>query len=128
MTVNLELFKAFDFSEGVPFASVTNNGITFNKSVIMKLDYPVYVRLLINEDDRQIVLQPCEEFEEKAVPFYKEKPNGVVSVRWNSKDLLNTITRICDWDLSKYSYRIMGTILTDPRLMLFDLTTASVIA
>ena len=58
--VDLSKFKTFDFSEGVPFVSVTNNGLTFNKSVIMKMNYPLYVRLLINEEDKQIALQACQ--------------------------------------------------------------------
>ena len=44
----LEGFKPFNFSEGVPYVSITNNGMTFNKSVVMKLDYPEQVVLLID--------------------------------------------------------------------------------
>ena len=36
----LENFKPFNFNEGVPYVSITINGMTFNKSVIMKLEYP----------------------------------------------------------------------------------------
>ena len=46
----LENFKPFNFNEGVPYVSITINGMTFNKSVIMKLEYPEYVRLLIDEE------------------------------------------------------------------------------
>ena len=46
----LENFKTFNFNEGVPYVSVTSNGITFNKDVVMKLDYPKYVVLLIDEN------------------------------------------------------------------------------
>ena len=46
--IDLTNFKAFDFNEGLPYVSITNNGLTFNKSVIMKMSYPSYVRLLIN--------------------------------------------------------------------------------
>ena len=49
--IDLSNFKTFDFSEGVPYISITSNGITFNKSVIMKMKYPTYVKLLINESD-----------------------------------------------------------------------------
>ena len=37
--IDLSNFKTFDFSEGVPYISITSNGITFNKSVIMKMKY-----------------------------------------------------------------------------------------
>ena len=52
--IDLSNFKTFDFSEGVPYISITSNGITFNKSVIMKMKYPAYVKLLINETEKQI--------------------------------------------------------------------------
>ena len=109
--IDLSNFKTFDFSEGVPYVSITNNGITFNKSVIMKMKYPAYVRLLINETDKQIAVQTCDEHDDKSVQFYKEKSNGVLSVRWNAKDLINTISRICDWDLSQLSYRVNGILI-----------------
>ena len=59
--IDLSNFKTFDFSEGVPYISITSNGITFNKSVIMKMKYPTYVKLLINESDKQIAVQACDE-------------------------------------------------------------------
>ena len=122
--IDLSNFKTFDFSEGVPYVSITNNGITFNKSVIMKMKYPAYVRLLINETDKQIAVQTCDEHDDKSVQFYKEKSNGVLSVRWNAKDLINTISRICDWDLSQLSYRVSGILIWEMKLMLFDLNEA----
>ena len=122
--IDLSNFKTFDFSEGVPYVSITNNGITFNKSVIMKMKYQAYVRLLINETDKQIADQTCDEHDDKSVQFYKEKSNGVLSVRWNAKDLINTISRICDWDLSQLSYRVNGILISEMKLMLFDLNEA----
>ena len=122
--IDLSNFRTFDFSEGVPYLSITNNGITFNKSVIMKMKYPAYVRLLINETDKQIAVQTCDEHDDKSVQFYKEKSNGVLSVRWNAKDLINTISRICDWDLSQLSYRVNGILISEMKLMLFDLNEA----
>lgn len=52
----LENFKPFNFNEGVPYVSITINGMTFNKSVIMKLEYPEYVRLLIDEETKRIAV------------------------------------------------------------------------
>jgi len=123
--IDLTKFKTFDFSEGVPFVSVTSNGLTFNKSVIMKMNYPPYVKLLINEEDKQIALQACQENDEKAVSFYKEKANGVLSIRWNSKDLIQTVARLCGWDLKNNSYRVPGIMVPDVSLMLFDMTDAT---
>ena len=53
-------FSTFDFEEGVPYVSVTKNGITFNKGVVLKLGRPSRVELLINGSSKQIAIR--EEF------------------------------------------------------------------
>lgn len=123
--IDISKFEVFDFNEGAPYASITTNGITFNKSVIMKMKYPAFVRLLLNPEDKQMAIQTCNESDEKAVHFYKEKNTGVLSVRWNAKDLINTISRVCDWDLTRSSYKVYGTLYPDQSIMLFDLQTAT---
>lgn len=122
--INLANFKAFDFNEGLPYVSITNNGLTFNKSVIMKMNYPAHVRLLLNEAEKQMAIQICNENDDKAIPFYKEKANKVLSVRLNSKDLISTVERICEWNLKEESYRVNGILLPEDGLMLFDFSDA----
>lgn len=124
--IDLSKFEAFDFSEGVPYVSVTNNGLTFNKSVIMKMNYPSTVKLLLDAENKQMAVQICDETDEKSVQFYKPKPNGVLSVRWNARDLINTISRITEWDLKERSYRVNGVWISEYALMLFDLNEAQV--
>lgn len=123
----LEGFRQFDFSEGVPYASVTQNGITFNKSVVKKLGLPPKVALLINDNEKQIAVQVRDENDESAVQFYKPKKNNVISVRWNGRDLLNTISEMMDWDLKQDSYRVEGHILRDEKAIIFDLRNAEVL-
>lgn len=120
--MDLSGFSAFDFSEGVPYFSVTLNGLTFNRSVVLKLGSPTYVRLLINEESRQVALQVCEETTPKAVAFYKPKKNGVLSVRWSSQDLVATFKRLMESDL-QHGFRVNGE-LVENGLMVFDLNTA----
>lgn len=117
-------FTVFNFSEGVPYVSVTNNGITFNKSVVMKLEYPEYVLLLIDEDTRRIAIQRCDAETPNATSFYRPKKSKVISVRWNGRDLLNTIEEMMDWNLKEKSFKIDGNLLKAEQAMLFDLNTA----
>lgn len=121
----LEGFSSFNFEEGVPYVSVTINGVTFNKSVVMKLDYPTHALLLINDGGKKIAVQACDEKTPNAAPFYKEKKSGVISVRWNGRDLLNTFQDIMGWNLKNEAYRIEGIHLKDERAILFDLTKAT---
>lgn len=120
----LDNFEVFDFSEGVPSISITQNGITFNKSVVLKLGCPEHVILLIDRAGKRIAIQECDANTPKAVPFYKVKQSNVISVRWNGRDLLNTIQTITGWDLSKSGYRVEGELLREEHAMLFELSKA----
>ena len=120
--MDLSGFAVFDFSEGIPYFSVTSNGVTFNRAVTLKLGTPAFVRLLINESTRQVALQVCDESTTKAVAFYKPKTNGVLSVRWNAQDLVATFKRLMESDL-QHGFRVNGE-LVENGLMVFDLNTA----
>ena len=120
--MDLSGFAVFDFSEGIPYFSVTSNGVTFNRAVTLKLGTPAFVRLLINESTRQVALQDCDESTPKAVAFYKPKTNGVLSVRWNAQDLVATFKRLMESDL-QHGFRVNGE-LVENGLMVFDLNTA----
>ena len=120
--MDLSGFAIFDFSEGIPYFSVTSNGVTFNRAVTLKLGTPAFVRLLINESTRQVALQVCDESTPKAVAFYKPKTNGVLSVRWNAQDLVATFKRLMESDL-QHGFRVNGE-LVENGLMVFDLNTA----
>lgn len=120
--MDLSGFAVFDFSEGIPYFSVTSNGVTFNRAVTLELGTPAFVRLLINESTRQVALQVCDESTPKAVAFYKPKTNGVLSVRWNAQDLVATFKRLMESDL-QHGFRVNGE-LVENGLMVFDLNTA----
>lgn len=121
----LEGFSAFDFSEGVPYVSFTQNGVTFNKSVTLKLGEPEYARFLINTDTKQVAVQACEADEKNATIFYRPKASGALSVRWNTRDLLITIERLMGWNFREVSYRVDGLLLQDERAIVFDLSKAT---
>lgn len=123
----LDGFVPFDFDVGVASASITPNGITFNRSVAMKLNYPEYVVLLINADAKQIAIQVCNPDTPKAATFYKkqEENEAVRSVRWNNRDLLNNLSEIMGWDLKQMSHRVEGRLLPQENAMLFDLAKAT---
>lgn len=120
----LDSFKPFNFNEGVPYVSITTYGVTFNKSVVMKLAYPAHVVLLIDEDSKRIAIKKCDESVQNAVAFYKPKKSNVISVRWNGRDLLNTIEEMMGWNLSKMGYRADGLLLREEDAMVFDLSKA----
>ena len=123
----LEGFVPFDFSEGMPYVSITRNGLTFNQSVVKKLGCPAYVVFLINEETKQIAIQACEAFYPNATAFYRPKKSGTMSVRWNSRDLMRNVTHLMQWDLDKESYKAEGLFLRDEQAIIFDLSKATAI-
>lgn len=124
----LEGFNAFNFSEGAPYVSVTKNGVTFNKGVIYKLKKPEYVVLLFNDKTRQMGIKVCDANTPNAFAFYnKEKKSNLLSVRWNMRDLLNTISEMMEWNLEENSYKIAGTLYAEEGVMIFDLEKADII-
>lgn len=121
-------FTEFNFNEGVPYVTVTKNGVSFNKGVIMKLNKPTHVLLLINATNQQIAIKACPEKFNNAIAFYNEdKKSNVLSVRWNARDLLNTLKDISGWDYSKEGYKVAGTLIPEENAMLFDLKNAEVL-
>lgn len=123
-----EKFTTFNFNEGVPFVTVTKNGVAFNKGAIMKLNYPTHVLLLINAPEKQIAIKACSADDPNAIVFYNdEKKSNVLSVRWNARDLLNTIKDITGWDYSKDGYKVVGSLIPEEQAMLFDLNNAEIL-
>ena len=120
-------FKEFDFNERTPYISVTKNGVTFNKGVVLKLGSPAFVVLLINEESKQVAIKSCTAETLRSNAFFKPNDRGVLSVRWNSRDLLNTFKALTGWDLEKESYRIEGHLLKEENAMLFDLNKAELL-
>lgn len=117
-------FVPFDFSEGAPYVSITANGMTFNKSVSIKLNYPEYARLLINPDEKKIALVATTEDDKTGAKFCRGKDAEILSVRWNSKDLMSTIVRLMEWTLEERSFKVDGEHIPEENIMIFDLKSA----
>ena len=120
-------FETFNFEQGVPYVSITKNGVTFNKSVIMKLGYPENVNLLINSQEKVIAVKKCSSDTPNSMFFYKPNEKSILSVRWSSKDLLNTLQDLMGWDLSFSSYRVEGYLMRDEDAMIFELYKATLL-
>ena len=120
-----EGFTTFNFNEGVPYVSVTKNGVSFNKGVIMKLGCPTHVTLLMNMATKQIAIKVCDASDPNAQPFFNaDKKSNTYSARWNGRDLMLTIKDMTGWDYEKESYRIEGALIPSENAMLFDFKKA----
>ena len=120
----LDGFERIKLTKGLPSISITSNGLTFNRTAVVKLGEPEYVILMKNEKDRLLAVQVCTEEEPDRTPFLSNRGKTVISVRWNNKDLIHTISKLMGWDMSNNGYRVNGDYLNDERAMVFDLKTA----
>ena len=120
-----ENFKPYSITIGLPNVSMTNNGMNFSKTAVVKLGNPKHVMFLISKEKKQMALKICEDTDTYAVTFAKsEKLN---SVRFNNKDLLQTIEQMMGWDFKTQGYRITGEFFEEEKALLFDLNKAKVI-
>lgn len=120
----LENFKPIQIMKGTAFMSVSNNGIGFNKNVVIKMDKPKNIRLMINEEQLQFAIQAAAESDDTTIGFYNESIDIRNGIRTHNRDLENTIAQLAGWDLDSYVYRIDGIYLEKENAMLFDLKSA----
>lgn len=118
----LEGFKQYNMTIGTASVSITENGIAFSKTTIVKMDKVPYVKLFIDEENKRIAIQKANKEDEGAINFYSNQK--IVSVRWNNKELLKTIARMMDWELSGNVYKVDGDYIAEDEAMIFDLKRA----
>lgn len=118
----LEGFKQYNMTIGTASVSITENGIAFSKTTIIKMDKVPYVKLLIDEEGKRIAIQKALENDEGAIGFYNNQK--IVSVRWNNKELLKTVAKMMNWELSGNVYRVDGDYVAEEEAMIFDLKEA----
>ena len=118
----LEGFKQYNMTIGTASVSITENGIAFSKTTIVKMDKVPYVKLFIDEGNKRIAIQKANKEDEGVINFYSNQK--IVSVRWNNKELLKTIARMMDWELSGNVYKVDGDYIAEDEAMIFDLKKA----
>lgn len=120
-------FSVVSFGGSGPFASVTRNGVTFNKAVVERMGSAQYVLLLLDESTRRFAIQKCTQNTPQAMPFFAAVKPGTSSVRWGSKEFLRIIKRLTGWSLedkSSKGYKVPGEYQRSDNAMIFDLTKA----
>lgn len=120
----LEGFIKIPILPGSSFMSVTNNGINFNGNVVRNMQMAKYVNLLLNLDTKQVAIKKCDIKDEEAVKFCRNESNLKNGVRINNRELQQKFSRIMNWDLETYNYRIVGFFSDEDDAVIFDLKNA----
>ena len=104
--------------------SVSNNGISFNKNVVIKMNRPEIVRLLMNEEQLQFAIQATTDNDDSTISFYNDNIDIRNGIRTHNRDLENTLAQLMEWDLDSFVYRVDGVYLEKENAMLFELKKA----
>lgn len=120
----LEGFSKISLMSGAAFMSITDNGTSFNKNVVAKMNRPTHICLMFNEKERKLAIQACDEEDHDAIPFLKKNGNAKNGVRFNNRELQSNLAEMMEWDISSYNYRMDGVYDSTERAMIFDLNEA----
>ena len=104
--MNMDGFKPFDFSIGVPKLSVTRNGVTFDRNTTIALDHAKYIKICVNEEKKSIFVCPGENGEVGSMKYYHEGKR-VKSVRTASKAFLSCAISLSGRKLND-GFRVFG--------------------
>ena len=124
----LSRFQPYLLVAGSASISFSRNGLGVSKAAVARLGNSKFVRILIDGKGKRLAIQVCEENDPMATLFSKsDKPEGV---RWNTKDLNQTILNMTGWtfDEKKQCYKVEGTYVEDEDgpALIFDLNDAQV--
>ncbi|ASG79779.1 hypothetical protein [Lactiplantibacillus pentosus] len=124
--MDLSKFKPYTVSPGVATITIGKNGLAFSKTAVIRLGKPEYVELLVNDDDKIIVIRALSEQSETSTNFFKPGKKNIM-VRWNYQDLIERIAEMMNWDTENKTYKVRGEYHPEDNLLSFSLKNASVL-
>ncbi len=110
-----------------PALTIRGNSIFFNTACIRKCESVVYVQLLINQEQKKIVIRPCGEDDKDAVRWCIVKGESRRTRTIKSDIFSSMLYDLMGWD-STYRYKLLGTTFEFQGQChyLFDLTATEV--
>lgn len=103
-------FAFFDYGAGEPRATVSQNGVVFNKYVVSGLGWPESVWVKFDDDGKRFALEKADLNAVGTASFFKKKSIRVKYVRLNGAAFMKHIVALTGWDLSRTSYRLECSI------------------
>ena len=110
----------------VPAITVKGGYVRFNMNAIHLLDDTLYVNILLNPDEKYLLVVPCDKYTPHAVDWCKvvQKTGKIESKDFRSKYLSPKIYKLMDWDTTNsYKIECIHQDFGDGKVLLFfDLT------
>lgn len=105
-----------------PAVVIRRDSVTFNTACIAGLEDAVYIQILVNQDNKRMVVRKCEENDKDALRWCIEKPDKRKSRKMSNKLFSAMIYDMMGWN-TDCRYKILGHKITheDETMYIFDL-------
>lgn len=105
-----------------PAVVIRRDSVTFNTACIAGLEDAVYIQILVNQDNKRMVVRKCEENDKDALRWCIEKPNKRKSRKMSNKLFSAMMYDMMEWN-TDCRYKILGHKITheDETMYIFDL-------
>ena len=105
-----------------PAVVIRRDSVTFNTVCIAGLEDAVYIQILVNQENKRMVVRKCEENDKDALRWCVEKPDKRKSRKMTNKLFSAMIYDMMGWDLD-CRYKMQGYKITheDETMYIFDL-------
>ena len=119
--LDLTKFKVYLFGDGgVIRIKISEKAVFFTTFALAKIGAPDYVKVFINEQDKQVAFKPAQKNEENAIRLYKQSGGGA---HVKPKGLLIEIARVIGCDVANLDIRVYGIEFNG--YLVFDLKTGN---
>lgn len=105
-----------------PADVIRRDSVTFNTACIAGLEDAVYIQILVNQDNKRMVVRKCEENDKDALRWCIEKPDKRKSRKMSNKLFSAMMYDMMGWN-TDCRYKILGHKITheDETMYIFDL-------
>lgn len=105
-----------------PAVVIRRDSVTFNTACIAGLEDAVYIQILVNQDNKRMVVRKCEENDKDALRWCIEKPDKRKSRKMSNKLFSAMMYDMMGWN-TDCRYKILGHKITheDEIMYIFDL-------
>ncbi len=110
-----------------PAVVIRRDSVAFNTACISGFEDVVYIQILVNPDERKMVVRRCDENAKDALRWCVAKPDKRRSRRMTNKVFSAKMYEMMDWN-ALCRYKILGHKITfeDENIYVFDLTEAEI--
>lgn len=117
----LDMFKKVDLSNSAPTVSISQYGLTFNKSSVEILDSPKRVDLFLDSNGKRLAVIATDS--STGIPFCSDQLTRT-NPRINNKEFARQLYSLMGWEEKNVSYRVVGVWHDDEKIFIFNLADA----